>query len=117
MRVLRLERSEGGVERLKIDRAIVDLDISCQLYRELIVSMTVSASLLRVAAPCLVDQDTPHRFGGRGEKLPTITPWRCGVSHEPEIRLVNQCGGLKSDARPFGGHALPGDTAQFVVDE
>jgi len=65
-----------------------------------------------------VDEDAAHGLGGGGEEVPAAVPAEpVGGADQPEVRLVNQGGGLECLVGGLGGHACGGELSQFVVDE
>ena len=65
----------------------------------------------------IVDENTPHGFGGGGEKLGAILPLRLLVTTETQPRFVNQRGGLKRLPGIFPREFLAGQNAQFFVKQ
>ena len=65
-----------------------------------------------------VDEDAAHRFGRRGEEVSAAVPV-LGLFdiNQPEVRLVDQGGGLQGLAGVLQGQPLGGQPAQLVVDE
>jgi hypothetical protein len=65
----------------------------------------------------MVDEDTPHHFGGDAEELRAILPGDPLLTQEAEVGFVNQGGGLKrvipTLARQVGG----GSPAEMLVDK
>ena len=64
-----------------------------------------------------VDQDTPHRLGGRGEEMSAILPGGLGVTAQPEAGFVHERRGLQRLAGRFVRHFVRGESAQFFVNE
>ena len=54
----------------------------------------------------VLNQDAPHRFGGRGEEVPSVIPVADLTSTRRKIGLVNQRGGLKRLIGLLLGHLL-----------
>jgi hypothetical protein len=69
-------------------------------------------------APSLFDQDTAHRLGGGREEVAAAVPLLVPAStDQPDVGLVDQCGGLKGLARLLLGHLLGCQLPQLVIDE
>jgi len=63
-------------------------------------------------------QDAAHGLGRGGEEVPAAVPAGTGLgADQPEIRLVNQGGGLEGVVGPLPGHAGGGELPQLVVHE
>ena len=64
------------------------------------------------------DQDASHRLCGGREEVPAAVPVLFLVfADQPQVRLVDQGGGLERLPRRFPGKLLCGQFAQFVVDQ
>jgi len=74
--------------------------------------VTASVRLLR---PCVIDEYPPHGLGGGGEEVPA--PVERLVADEPQVRLVDEGGGVQGVAGGLGGHAYGGEGPQLVVHE
>jgi hypothetical protein len=69
-------------------------------------------------APGLVDEDAAHGLGGGGEEVAPAVPVLDLVHvHQPEVRLVDQGGGLEGLARLLLGQLLRRQPAQLLVDQ
>ena len=78
-------------------------------------SRLAAAALAGHPSPRAIDEDVTHGGRGEGEEVVPVAG-RCGLRHEPEIRLVDERGG---DERLAGGAAREldvGEAAQLVVD-
>jgi hypothetical protein len=51
--------------------------------------------LATLFAAGVLDQDAPHSLGGRSEEVAAVLPAGIPLSHQPEVRLVNQGRGLE----------------------
>ena len=49
----------------------------------------------------VVDQDAPHHLRGDAEEVRATLPGDAILAGEPEVRLVDQGGGLQRVVRPF----------------
>ncbi len=67
--------------------------------------------------PCPFDEDAPHGFRGRAEKMTAIFPALVFVSGNTQPGFVNERRGLERLARLFAGHFGGGQLAQFRIDE
>ena len=66
----------------------------------------------------LIDQNSPHGFGGGGEKMPAVVPAGLGlVADEPELGLMNQGRGLQCLSRLFLGELSRSQLPQLVIDQ
>jgi hypothetical protein len=64
----------------------------------------------------MVDENAAHRFGRNSQKVRAAFPSSRPLIDEFEVRLMNQCGGLKRVTRSFFLHLLVGQGMQPVVD-
>src|SRR4051812_11763587 len=62
-----------------------------------------------------LNEDSPHRFRGGGEEVPAAV--EVLVADQPQVRLVDQGGGVEGVAGGLGRYARGGERPQFVVDE
>ena len=78
-----------------------------------------AAALLRgPLAAGVLDQDAAHGLGGGREEVAAAVPvLGVGRADEPEVRLVDQGGGLEGLAGLLAGQPGGGELAQLVVDE
>jgi hypothetical protein len=83
-----------------------------QIHSLLAAAMAKSAF---VASP--VNQDTPHRFGCRGEEMRAVGEFRVFSADQPEPGFVDQGGGLESLTRGFIRHPAGRQFAQLVIDQ
>ena len=65
----------------------------------------------------VVDQDAPHHLRGDAEELRATLPGDAILSCQPEVRFVDQCGGLQRVIRPFAAKIRPRSPSQFPVDQ
>jgi hypothetical protein len=66
------------------------------------------------------DENAPHRRGGGREEMPTVVPARRvrrSVPDQSQVCLMHQGGRLERMTGRLGGHALPGQCAQLVVND
>ena len=68
-----------------------------------------------VPIPGMVDQDPPHRFRRGGEEVPPAV--EVLVADQPQVRLMDQGGGVEGVPWCLGGHLRGGKVPQFVIDE
>ncbi len=81
-------------------------------------SITVAAMFDSAFTTGAIDQDSPHRLGGRGKKVPATVPMLGAVpTDQPQISFVDQRGRLERLSGLFFCHPLRGKAAQFAVDE
>ena len=77
-----------------------------------------AAVLLAPLAAGILDQDAAHGLGGGGEEVPAAVPAPIlRRADEPEVRLVDQGGGLERLAGPLPGQPMRGQPAELVVDQ
>ena len=63
-----------------------------------------------VLAAGIVDEDAPHRLGGRGEEMSAAVPVRFAMrSHQPQVRFVDQGRGLQRLPGGFLCQSLSGE--------
>ena len=65
----------------------------------------------------MVDENAPHRLGSGEEVAAAVPSAVVGGADEPEVRLVDQRGGVEGLAGRLGGHPRGGEPAQLVLDE
>jgi len=65
----------------------------------------------------VVDQDAPHHLRGDAEELRAALPGDAILPDQPEVRFVDQCGGLQRVVRPLAAEVRHGAPSQFPVDE
>ena len=76
-----------------------------------------STAFLALLAPRRLDENPPHRLGGRREEMGAILPGRLRVGAQAEPGFVDQGGRLQGMARGFAGHLLRGHAAEFAIDK
>src|SRR5262249_57440371 len=67
--------------------------------------------------PGVVHQDVTHGFGRCGEEVAAAVPVPFQATHQAEISLVDQGGGLESLSGLLVGQFLGGQPAQLLVDQ
>src|SRR5665213_2541368 len=65
----------------------------------------------------MVNENSPHRLGGRREEVSAILPARIIFANQAKIRLVHQGGRLQRMSGRFSGHAMPGQLAQLIINQ
>ena len=68
-------------------------------------------------APGAINQNPPHRLGGRSKKMRTVREVGHIAAHESKPRLVHQRSGLQGVARGFLRHPAGRQPAQFFVNQ
>ena len=63
----------------------------------------------------MIDEDSPHGFGGGGEEVSAAVELL--IADQPQVGFVNQRGGVEGVAGGFGGHARGGELPELIVDE
>jgi len=76
---------------------------------------SAAGSLEPIAIAGVVDQDPPHGLGSGGEEVSAAVELL--VADQPQVRLVDECGGVEGVIGGFGGHAGGGEPPQLVVHE
>ena len=77
-----------------------------------------AAVLAASLAAGVLDQDAPHGLGRRGEEMAAAVPIaRASRSDQPQVRLVDQGGGLERLPGLLLRQPLGGQLAQLVVDQ
>ncbi len=76
---------------------------------------SASPTLSGHASAGVIDKDTAHRLGGRGEEV--IPPVELLVPDQPQVGLVHESGGVEGVPRGFSGHFRGAELPQFVIDE
>ena len=62
----------------------------------------------------LIDQNPPHRLGGRREEVPATVPFLCRVDvDQPQIGFMHEGGGLQCVIEALFSHACRGELAQL----
>lgn len=110
---------ERAVERENLVEFVVDREVGGAEIRkrDLLLRATFdSAALLASAGASAVDEDTAHRFGGRGEVLRAVRPALRTLGGETKVRLVNEFGGTKRSAGALAPKPRAGERAQFRVN-
>src|SRR5260370_27708303 len=65
----------------------------------------------------MFDQNPPHGLGGRAKEKRAVLPLRLRVAAEPQPGFMDERGGLQCVARPFAGHQVGGETAEFAINQ
>jgi len=65
----------------------------------------------------VVYQDPAHQLGGHREKVGAVLPRGGALIDQAQICFVDEAGGLQSVIVPFPLKILPGELAQFFVDQ
>src|SRR5206468_1646933 len=65
----------------------------------------------------IIDEDAAHGARGDGEKLRAIGPLRARLVDQPQVGLVNQCGGAERVVGALAPELVVGDAAQLFVDD
>ncbi len=63
----------------------------------------------------MINQDSPHGFGGGGEEVCTAVELL--IADQPQVGFVNEGGGVEGVAGGFGGHGRGGELPELIVDE
>ena len=106
------ERMERIVQRFEVLVRVTDNERLVQ--RNL---MRPTTAFLVVAGAGVIDEDPPHDAGADRVEVRAILPGDGGAVDQPDIRLVEQGGGLVAVSRALTGHAAPGDPVQLTLDE
>ncbi len=75
-----------------------------------------STALTGTTSASGVHQDSPHHLCRHGKELCAGLPFDLGHLYQPQIYLVDDCGGLERVAVPFILHVPAGHAAQFGID-
>src|SRR5580700_9994766 len=65
----------------------------------------------------MVNQDATHKLCRNGEKVSAIFEAHPFIVHEPQVRLVHESCGLQRDLLPLASHIVPGEPAQFAIND
>jgi hypothetical protein len=65
----------------------------------------------------MIDQDTPHRFGGSRKEMRTTIPLDFCISDQAEVCFVYQRRGLQCLTRLFAIQTVASQFPQFRVDK
>src|SRR5262249_21777374 len=89
-----------------------------KVYGNDIESLAGPAALFGALLARPINEDTTHRFGGRGKKKPSAipAPGLFGV-YQPPVGPMDESRRLKSLSWLFLGEFLGGQLAQFIVDQ
>ena len=66
-------------------------------------------------APGVIDEDTAHGLGGRGEEVSPVV--EVLIAHQSQIGLVNQGGSLQRVTNILTPHFTGGDAMEFAVNQ
>ena len=97
LRVLLLEGAERLVERNDLVVVVVGSEIEYAQRH----GPTPAATFLALVLAGMVDEHAAHRLGRDAEEVPAVLPRDRLVTEEPDIRLVDEGGGLERMARPL----------------
>src|SRR5262245_15124976 len=76
-----------------------------------------AAAFFRAFAPGAINEDAPHRLGGRSEKMRPVDQPRFAITaHKLQPRIVNQRGRLESLAGRFSRKLLLGHSMKLGID-
>src|SRR5262249_19304176 len=75
-----------------------------------------SPALQRGASPSSFDEDAPHCFGRRGEKMSPVLPANL-LAAEPQPGFVNEGCWLERLPTLLANHLAGGEAAQLVIDQ
>ena len=79
---------------------------------------TVTAALESVVTAGVLDQDSTHGLGRRGEEMATAVPWPIGsLADQPQVRLMHQRRRLQRLPRSLSRQPLRSQPPQLVVDQ
>jgi hypothetical protein len=80
---------------------------------------SAGATLLGVVGTREIDQDLPHQTGRKGEEMLAILPVHLSttVSDQPDIRFVDERGGLQHVTASLFGQLDVGDPVEFRVNQ
>ena len=109
-----LEPGQGLVQGQDVEAgpALGQLDVG-----QFLASQT-AAGLEALLVSGALDENPPHGLGRGGEEVaPAIPVLRLAAAEEPQVRLVDQGGGLERLAGPFATQLGRRDPAQLVVDQ
>ena len=76
-----------------------------------------TASFLIFPSARVVDQYAPHHAGSHGEEVGPILPGHGFAVDQPDVRLVDERGGLQAMADSLARHAAPGNPVELAMDE
>jgi hypothetical protein len=65
----------------------------------------------------VIHQDAAHDPSRHGEEVGTVLPRHVLGIHQPEVRLVDEHGGLEAVVRALSCHAALRDLVKLVVDD
>jgi hypothetical protein len=112
-RVLRRKRSKRIVDP---DQIVWRLARGGQVRIERYANKCPTA-LLVLSSPGEVHEHAPHEASSHREKVRAILPLHPTNIHQPEVDLVDECGGLENVARTLARHVPLRKAAQLAVHE
>ena len=77
----------------------------------------LAAALVGGAVARVIDEDPPHHHRGHANELGAVRPVHLPLVDQPEIRLVDERGGLQGVAGALTGQKRARQSPQLVVDE
>jgi hypothetical protein len=77
----------------------------------------VATAALVVTGARRIHEDPAHRPRGHREEMRPVLPAHLTDVDQPQVRFVDQRGGLKGVAGPLACHVMPGEAVQLVMDE
>jgi hypothetical protein len=65
----------------------------------------------------VIDQETPHRRGGDGEKLGAVLPHDSALAGEPKVGFVHKSSGPQRVIHTFPGEIAAGLPSELLIDQ
>jgi hypothetical protein len=113
----RVAPGELGEGRVQGQERLVRLGCGREVRVQLL-TLPAAAVFEPPLAPGVLDQDTPHRFGGGGEEVfPGVPVLRVVHAGQAQVGFVDQRRGVEGLARLLLRQLLGGQPAQLVVDQ
>ena len=109
----RLHGRERFIERHQLVRALIAADAE-------LVQIEPAPSTALLCGPVLpgpLDEDPAHGLRRGAEEVPPAPPAGLGGADQPQVRLVNERGGLQRQTGLLVPHPLVGQAAQLFVDQ
>ena len=76
-----------------------------------------AATLLIPLGTCPIHKDAPHQASGHRQKVCAVLPVDVLDVDQPQVGLVDKCGGLEAVPSTFSCHAPLGDAVQLSFDQ